>query len=88
MTSGLVIVGLRTATLPESADAANTCPSGDHQSGNDCVANSERSTPIIPNSGACPSGSHPQDAGLGLIVTRAAGGQFLHGGHHGKVSHR
>jgi len=52
MTSRLVIVGVGTATLPESADTATTCPSGEHHRGNDCVAHSERSTPIIPGHGS------------------------------------
>jgi len=60
MTIWLVIVGLLTATLPESADAATTCPSGYHKSGNYCVPNSKQSKSIIPKSGACPSGWHPQ----------------------------
>jgi len=64
MTSGLVIVGVGTATLPESADAATTCPSGEHHRGNDCVAHSERSTlPAFPTQGRAPAARIPSTRG-------------------------
>jgi len=56
MTIGLVIVGLSIATLPESADAATTCSSGDHKSDNYCIENSKQSKPIIPK---LPPGARP-----------------------------